>query len=131
MSQENVLSSEYTGDQVAHTAQEALQSGSFLSTTHPQSFQTGQTYDDAREADKRQHKGHVGLGGGDTTPRFERVDGLSAAQYSSQKQSLRFKRFSIRFYERKCVWFFSTDIGHDPRKQHLREKKKKVSGMHA
>ena len=47
------------------------------------------TYDDAREADERQHEGHVGLGSGDATARLECIDGLPAAQDPHQQQALR------------------------------------------
>ena len=46
------------------------------------------TYDDAREADERQHEGHVGLGSGDATARLECIDGLPAAQDPHQQQAL-------------------------------------------
>jgi hypothetical protein len=70
----------------------------------------GRTYDDAREADEREHEGHVGLGGGDAAPRFERINGLSAAQDPREQQALQKTKVFVSLCSgvRKCV----SDDGH-------------------
>lgn len=117
----NVLSSKYTRDQVARTADEALRRVAQHDRTN---LQTELTYDDAREADECQYESHVGFSGGDAAARFERIDGLSAAQDPREQQALQQSERSIQYTA--CGWMLEiTHVGHYPREQHLRNKKVK------
>jgi hypothetical protein len=78
------------------------------------------TYDDAREADERQHEGHVGFSSSDAAARFERIYGLSTAQDPGEQQALQQKFHSVQAVRKGC---WTTDIRHDPRQQHLQNQK--------
>lgn len=117
----HVLSSKYTRDQVARTADKALRRGA--DPVNNIGLQVGieRTYDDAREADERQDEGHVRLSGRDTAARFERIYGLSAAQDPREQQAL---SYSIQYTASIAKEGFFTNIRHYPREQYLRKQTK-------
>ena len=121
-----VLSSKYTRDQVARTADKALRRGGGPCQQHRPTGKIERTYNDAREADERQDEGHVRFSGRDTAARFERIYGLSAAQDPREQQAL---SYSIQYTASIAKEGFFTNIRHYPREQYLRKQtKSKISG---